>query len=522
MKIIENMVQGSAEWLAIRAKRFTASEAAAACGAHKYMSRNDLLKQKSTGITPEVDAHQQRIFDKGHEYEAAARPIAEGIIGEELFPCTCEDDTETYLASMDGLNMLGTMGWEHKSLNDKLRQATAETLEDHYKWQMDHQMMVSGAEKVLFMASDGTKENCVWFWYERDEARIEKLKAHWDQFAKDLAEYKPEAVVESKSKGKAPDALPALSVQVTGMVTASNLKEFEETARATLASINTDLQTDQDFADAEKAVKFCKDVEKRLAGAKENVLGQMQTVDEVVKTIDRISEETRQLRLSLSKAVKEQKEARKLEILNNYTGLWNKHLGDLEKSLEAEAGGITVTLNDTKADFASAMKGKKTITSLQSACDDELARAKIAASEVADIVRVNIRQLNEHAADYKFLFNDFGIICQKPADDVAAVVKMRVSDYAAEQEAKAKREAELAASREAAAKAMAEAKQNISTAGNGLENQKPAEVPRNTQELPSDHTPSADELIAVICQHYGVDNRTAWGWVSRSFGIEAA
>merc|ERR1712138_261289 len=100
-----------------------------------------------------------------------------------------------------------------------------------------------------------------------------------------------------------------------GMVEASNLKEFEASARATLASINTDLQSDQDFADAEKAVKFCKDVEKRLAGAKENVLGQMQTVDEVVKTIDRISEETRQLRLKLDKAVKEQKETRKLQIL---------------------------------------------------------------------------------------------------------------------------------------------------------------------------------------------------------------
>ena len=163
MKIVSGMVQGDSSWHQLRSQRFTASEAAAACGDHKYMTRNDLLKQKATGLVPEVSAHQQRIFDAGHKFEEMARPIAEEIMQEELFPCTCEDDTGTYLASMDGLDMLSERGWEHKSINEKLRTATAETLEDHYKWQMDHQMMVTGAEKILFMASNGTKEDCNWF-----------------------------------------------------------------------------------------------------------------------------------------------------------------------------------------------------------------------------------------------------------------------------------------------------------------------------------------------------------------------
>lgn len=463
MKIISGMVQGDDNWHQLRSQRFTASEAAAACGDHKYMTRNDLLRQKATGIVPEVDAHQQRIFDAGHKFEEMARPIAEEIMQEELYPCTCEDDTETYLASMDGLDMLAERGWEHKSINEKLRTATAETLEDHYKWQMDHQMMVTGAEKILFMASNGTKEDCNWFWYERDEKRIERLIAAWQQFAKDLAEYEEPEAEKPKPDGVEPEALPALSVQVTGAVTGSNLKEFEERARTTLASINTDLQTDEDFVSAEKAVKFCKDVEKRLAGAKENVLGQMQTVDEVVKTIDRISEETRQLRLKLDKAVKEQKEARKLQILNDAREKWNIFVARLERSLEMEADDLPITLNCSNADFAGAMKGKKTISSLQSACDDELARVKIEANETAEVVRGNIQQLNEHAADYKFLFSDFGQICMKPADDFAAVVKVRIADYRAEQEAKAKREAEEAARREAEQKAQQEAAAQVQT-----------------------------------------------------------
>ncbi|WP_242489352.1 MULTISPECIES: hypothetical protein [unclassified Pseudomonas] len=42
------------------------------------------------------------------------------------------------------------------------------------------------------------------------------------------------------------------------------------------------------------------------------------------------------------------------------------------------------------ADFAGAMKNKRTIASLQDAVDTELAGAKIAASQTADAIRLNL------------------------------------------------------------------------------------------------------------------------------------
>jgi putative phage-type endonuclease len=431
MKLLNGIQQGTPEWMAIRAKRLTASEAPAMMGASKYQTRTELLHQKATGFAPEVSPAQQRIFDSGHEAEAAARPIAEAIVGEDLFPITAEDDADRLLASMDGLTMLGDIGFEHKLYNESLAAAVrAGELEDHYKWQMDQQLLVTGAEKILFMCSDGTEENCEYCWYERDDKRMKRLLAGWDQFEKDMAEYKPSEPEPEKAEGRAPDALPALSVQVQGMVTASNLKQFEASARATLANINTDLQTDNDFADAEQAVKFCKDVEKRLDAAKENVLGQMQTVDEVVRSIDGIKDETRQIRLKLDKAVKEQKEARKLEILTAARSAYGQFYGALERALEDEAGGLAITLkDDSRPDFAGAMKGKRTIASLKEACENTLANTKIELNEIAELIRGNIRQLNEHAGDYRFLFRDFGHICQKPADDFAAVVKLRIAEH---------------------------------------------------------------------------------------------
>jgi len=474
MKIL-NLTQGTEEWHRVRANRFTASEAPVMMGVSKYQKRTALLGQKATGLIPEVSEPQQRIFDSGHAAEAAARPIAEKIIGEDLYPVTCEDDEGRLLASMDGLTMLEDVGFEHKLWNEKLaKQVKAGELEPHYTVQMDQQMLVSGAEKILFMCSDGTEENCSWMWYERDESKFKPLRFGWEQFAIDLAEHKPADVEQPKAEGKAPDALPALSVQVQGMVTASNLKAFEESARATLAGINTDLQTDEDFADAEKAVKFCKDVEKRLDGARENVLGQMKTVDEVVRSIDSIKEETRQIRLKLNKAVTDQKEARKLEILSTAKAAYSKFYVALESALEDESGGLAITLKESNGpDFAGAMRGKRTISSLQGACDDTLASTKIDLNEIAEAIRANIRQMSEHAGEYKFLFRDFGQICQKPAEDFAAIVKSRIADHKeaeqarldaerakirAEEEAKARREADARVQQEAAAKAEQDAR----------------------------------------------------------------
>jgi hypothetical protein len=391
------------------------------------------------------------------------------------------------------------------------------------------------------MASNGSKEDCVWFWYERDEKRIERLIAAWEQFAKDLAEYAPAEAEAPKAEGKAPESLPALVVRASGMVEASNLKEFEAIARATLAGINTDLQTDNDFADAEKAVKFCTDVEKRLDGARENVLGQMQTVDEVVRSIDAIKEETRQIRLKLSKAVKDQKESRKLEILQTA----KQDYDTFQRSLDV---GQYMPL--VMPDFAGAMKGKRTISSLKDACDDLTAQSKIEANELAAVIRGNMAQLAENAGDYKFLFNDFSQLCQKPADDFAAIVKSRIADHEQaeavrleaerakirlEEEAKAKLEAEAIAQKEAAerqckAEMAAEKDANLAVEAEAKSHkvaQSQGPTAARQQKAPVSkgahpERPSTAEIISVLASHYGVDTGVVALWIHELKVQEAA
>jgi predicted phage-related endonuclease len=426
---IHNVAQGSAEWHALRAKHFTASEAPAMKGASKYQTRTELLTMKKTGIVADVTPSQQYIFDKGHATEASARPLVEALIGEELYPVV--GTLGNLLASMDGATMLGETLFEHKLWNESLvAQVKAGDLAPHYYWQLEQQLLVSGAERVIFVCSDGTAENFVSMEYRPVAGRAEQLVEGWKQFEADLANFEM-ADAPSIVVGKAPDELPALRIELTGMVTASNLKVFEQSALAVIDSVKTTLQTDQDFADAKKAVKWCGDVEEAVAAAKKQALSQTQTIDELFSSLDRVSAHARETRLKVDKLVKAQELLVKTNIKQKAEQALTDHVAAINKTLGK------VLLPAVVADFVGAMKNKRTIASLQDAVDTELARAKIDASQAADCIRLNLTSLAELATDHAFLFNDIQQLVTKANDDLVTLIKFRISEHEKAEEEKA-------------------------------------------------------------------------------------
>lgn len=432
---IHNVAQGSAEWHALRAQHFTASEAPAMMGASKYQTRTDLLTLKKTGIAPDVTPSQQFIFDKGHATEALARPLVEVMIGEELYPVV--GTKGNLLASMDGATELGETLFEHKLWNESLvAQVKAEELAPHYYWQLEQQLLVSGAERVIFVCSDGTAENFVSMEYRPVAGRAEQLVEGWKQFEADLAEYTPQAAAVEVVAAVI-ETLPTLSVQLEGAVKSSNLPAFQSTVMARIQAINTDLQTDQHFADAEEMVKFCDKAEKNIDLVKANALAQTASIDELFKTLDTIQEELRKKRLMLDKLVKARKVSIREDIVMDAAKSLQAHVDQINASLGGKARMPAVP-----ADFAGAIKGKKTIASLRDAADSELARAKIAASQIGDSIRNNLASLDKLAADYMFLFNDVQQLVMKENDDLVALIKVRISEHqkAEEEKAEAQRE----------------------------------------------------------------------------------
>ncbi|ALV06667.1 YqaJ viral recombinase family protein [Roseateles depolymerans] len=465
---IHNLRQGSPEWLAYRAQHFNASDAPAMMGVSPYKTRAELLRELHTGVAAEIDEGTQRRYDNGHRAEALARPLAEEFIGQELYPVTGSNGRLS--ASFDGLTLDYSIGFEHKALNNELREcfrrvATPEyrecdpgrELPIYHRVQMEQQLMISGAEKVLFMASQWNGEELVeeqHCWYFPDAALRAEIVAGWDQFAKDLAAYKLPEAAEPAPVGKAPEALPALLIEVTGKVTSSNLADFKRTALAAIGSVNRDLKTDKDFADAAKAVKWCSEVEERLAAAKQHALSQTSSIDELFRTIDEISGEARRVRLDLDKLVTRRKTEVKEEAVVRARAALHDHYAVLNAEL---APGASPILPTPLVDFAGAIKGLRSFDSMQEALDTLLAKSKISADMAARAVRSNMAALREQADGFGFLFPDLHQIVTKAPEDFAMVIRARIAEHkqaeadkvAAAKAAEEQRQARLDADRKA-------------------------------------------------------------------------
>lgn len=459
--LIHELTQGTPEWLAYRATHFNASDAPAMLGLSDYKTRNQLLRELATGLTPDVDPSTQARFDAGHRFEALARPLAEAIIGEDLYPVTGSDGKLS--ASFDGLTMLEDVNFEHKTLNSNLRAIMVDgcsgaDLDLQYQVQMEQQMMVSGASKTLFMASQWATQEDVLIeerhcWYESNLELRKDIEQGWVQFAIDLEAYVPPAVV-IEAVGRTPETLPALRIEVTGMVTASNLAQYKEHALAVFEGINRDLKTDQDFADADKIVKWCGDVEDRLSAAKQHALSQTESIDALFRTIDDISAEARRTRLELDKLVKARKEQVRCEIVQEGVAAIAAHITALNQRLGKPY------MPAIPADFAGAIKGKRSIDSIRDAVNTLLANTTIQASAIADRIQTNLNTLRELAANYAFLFADTAQIVLKANDDLTMLVKSRIADHAAAESAK--EEAQRARIRaEEQAKAEREAREKL-------------------------------------------------------------
>lgn len=463
------LIQGSPEWAAHRAKFKNASDAPVMLGCSPYKTRQQLLKELSTGLSAEVDPALQARFDAGHRFEALARPLAEGIIGDDLAPVVASEGE--YSASFDGLTLMSDVAFEHKSLNNELRNVlgngcTTSEIPKHYRVQMEQQCMVAGCEKVLFMATQWAGDDLVeerHCWYYPDPVLRAEIVAGWRQFDADLAAYSPAEPAAPAVVAVVQPSLPAVVVRMDGALTvASNLPDFAVALRAFIANIPAKPSTDQEFADAESACKALKSAEAALEQAENNALSQMTDVEQMRRVVGDLRTLSKTTRLATEKLVAARKEAIRTEIYQEGIAAYKAHIDGLNKRIGRQYMPVL------PVDFAGAIKNKRTVDSLRDAVATHLATVKIAANEVADRIQINLDYLREHAKDHAFLFADTAAIVLKAPDDLAALAQSRIMAHQkaeadrlereraaiAEQE-RVKAEAKLRAEQEAAAKAKA-------------------------------------------------------------------
>ena len=535
------LVPGTPEWDQHRAACFNASDAAAMLDMSKYKSRAELIRETATGIRPDVSPELQRRFDDGHRFEAAVRPLAERIIGEELFTpiMSVEIDGMRLSASFDGLTMGDDIAWEHKILNKELDSHLSKGIVPvQYHPQLEQQLLVSGAGRVLFMASNGTEESALHAWYESQPKLRDQIIAGWKQFAKDVAAYVPEESAPVPVATPIMD-LPAVSVQIEGtLAVLSNLPAFGERLQSFIAGLNPAPESDQDFADAENEVKVLKRAEEELEAAEARALSQIAVVDEMRKMKAMLHKLARDTRLAREKLVKERKDFVRAKIQSDAVALIQAHAGELH----ARLGGLY--LPPIQHDVAGAMKGKKTMSSLKDAAASAVAQWKIEADRVAALIEKNLATLREKG--HAFLFRDIKELVLKDPEAVSAIADQRIAQHEAEQKAKAEAAAEAEREkirREEQEKAEERARREEEQ--RKAQEQPPAQticaddlkgeqvlMPANKPSAPAAPIspsakggmatyaelrkpirPSDEEIISLVAVHFGVSRAVAVGWL---------
>jgi predicted phage-related endonuclease len=418
-----NVMQGTPEWLDLKTRYYSASEAPVMMGVSRFMRRDELLKLKSFGVEKEFDEFTKKLHEKGHNAEESIRPFVEKIIDAMLYRTvgTLEINGLHLLASFDGITMIEDIIFEHKLYNMELAEQVANNiLQPEYYWQLEHQFLVSGARKAIFVVSDGTPQKMKHMFYEPVPGRAEQLISHWKQFDDDLKSFVPQPI-HVKPEVPAIIELPTLIVEIDGQIKNTNLAIYKKSALDFIANINTDLQTDEDFAKAEKTIRFCGEAEKHLELVKAQALEKTADINALFRTIDEIKEQMRSKRLMLDKLVKTQKEVIRAQLVAAVNTELNNHIKAINQSL----GSSYV---DVVSNFVIVIKGKRTIDPMRSALNDELARCKIEANAKADKIRVNLKMLADNS-DYRFLFNDVNLIIHKDTEDFKMLVVNRVEQH---------------------------------------------------------------------------------------------
>ena len=450
---IVNLIQGSQEWHTHRRAHFNASDAPAMMACSSYKTRAELIKELATGIGQEVDAATQRRFDAGHQFEALARPLAEEIIGDELSPCVGTEGK--YSASFDGLTFMDDVAFEHKTLNKNLREAfssideainsgvmlnrpdpthcAGQLLPEQYQVQMEHQAMVSGCERILFMASEWRldadtgewelveEHHC---WYTPNPELRAQIVAGWEQLEKDVAAFDPAAERPAAAVAEPVESLPAVAVQLQGsLAVVSNLDKFGDALHAFIERMVPKPATDQEFADAEAECKALKKAEEMLEAAESGALAQISDVELLRRTVADLRSLARTTRLAREKLVAAEKDARRLALVTGAQQELDQHVVALNQRLGANwlprlAGG-----------FAETIKGKKSLQNMQDAVAVALTNAKAEANGLAQRLGANRRHLVQGDMDWIALFADFATVGTKDAEDFQALAALRIDKH---------------------------------------------------------------------------------------------
>lgn len=199
MSTMIRLQQGSPEWHAHRGRYRNASETAAVLGVSPWLTPYMLWELRTGRRQQDVSPAMRH----GSQLEPKARAAYEALTGLVMQPLVLVEGE--YSASLDGLTLGGDLLLEikcpYKGRASRLWQSV-ETgdVPEHYHWQVQHQLMVSGADMAHLYVFDGQQGLLVETLPKPTDWR--RICAAWDAFAGYLASDTPPPLTDRDTRAR--------------------------------------------------------------------------------------------------------------------------------------------------------------------------------------------------------------------------------------------------------------------------------------------------------------------------------
>lgn len=152
MKIIKDMIQGSAEWIQYRRCHIGASDSSTIMGINPWKTKLMLWEEKVLGWEMEMTEKMR----EGTRLEPEARQAYIDLTGKHVEPMVLESLEYPFLSSsMDGMTLDMSNAVEIKCGASSHRLALKGEISGIYFPQLQHQMMICGLNCIDYFSYDG-------------------------------------------------------------------------------------------------------------------------------------------------------------------------------------------------------------------------------------------------------------------------------------------------------------------------------------------------------------------------------
>lgn len=193
MKKIE-LEQGSPDWLSWRKTVITATDCPAIMGSSPWSTAYKCWQRK-LGLIEEQKTND--VMERGKRLEPEARKQFIEEYDIQMQPMVVESTEFDFMgASLDGISNCGKYILEVKCGGDKLHNmASNGIIPDYYLHQIQHQLLVTGAEKAFYYSYDGKFGICLNVFPDPEFVKtfLPKARTFW----KSIAFFEPPALQES-------------------------------------------------------------------------------------------------------------------------------------------------------------------------------------------------------------------------------------------------------------------------------------------------------------------------------------